>query len=757
MPLPKIKSINHKLILWFAIIIASTLLVFFIVFIRYNARSTEVELNNQADHVLSFSMKSLARAMWQYNHEYVKDYVDSLFLYKDIVFVQAIAGNQIVQTKARDRYKDIDFIESTDLEKFIVRKSNIVYENATVGRIVFIISKNRVKQQVLRSSLAASSLLLFIVTIISLSMYYLSRKYILNPLTNLEDSARHIANGNIDASIDTASDDEIGHLAKTFSLMMQKIKAITASRDELNDEILERKRAEKALVQFESRNRLLVNTIPDLVWLKDQDGVYLSCNTMFERFFGAKESEIVGRTDYDFIDKDLADFFRANDRRAMASEQPSINEEELVFADNGYCGLFETIKMPLQDSDGNLIGVLGIARDISERERVAIEKLQLERKLKHSQKMESIGNLAGGIAHDFNNVLASIIGFTELALDETSKGTTLEDSLQEVYSAGIRAKELVKQILAFARKSEEKQSPIQPSLVAKEVLQFIRSTIPTTIEIKQDIRSDAVIMANTTQLHQVLMNLCTNAAHAMEEGGGVLEVVLNDQKIDRHDLSIGMAPGDYIKFEVSDTGVGIPAETIGSIFEPYFTTKAPGEGTGMGLAMVHGIVESYGGKIDVQSRLGKGTAFSIYLPVTRKRSALGEYLPEQLPTGTEHILFVDDEAPIAKMGSQILGRLGYRVTTLTSSVEALELFRSKPGDFDLVISDMTMPNMTGDELAMELIAFRSNIPVILCTGYSKKISDESVTDIGIKAFAYKPIVKADLAKTVRKVLDEAKT
>ena len=652
--------------------------------------------------------------------------------------------------------------------------------------------------------------------------------------------------------------------------------------------MLKKTLAEKALSQSESHLRILVNTIPDLIWLKDPDGFYLSCNPMFERFFGAKESEIIGKTDFDFVDKDLADFFRENDRKAMAADSLKRNEEELTFADNGYSGIFETIKTPMRDSDGKLIGVLGIARDITaqkqaekelkeallqqieavkaanvglwdwdlttnkvhysnewkrqigyddseieddykewesrvhpddllmalkkvqnninkkaknhqtefrflhkngtylwilaqgsvitdksgqairmigshiditERKLADREKENLRAQLTQAQKMESIGSLAGGIAHDFNNILSSIIGFTELALDDVAKGTPLEDNLQEVYTAGKRARDLVKQILAFARQSAEIRKPIQVDTIAKEVLKLIRSTIPTTIEIKENIRSRSLIMGNTSQVHQLFMNLCTNAAQAMDDAGGILEIGLTDVEINGQTaLQLSeLKFGNYMKVTVSDTGPGISPDIMGSIFDPYFTTKGAGEGTGLGLALVHGIVESYGGKITVDSELGKGTVFSIYLPITESREDLRPYEKENLPSGNERILFVDDELPIAKMGSQILARLGYRVTVRTSSVEALELFRSKSDDFDLVITDMTMPNMTGDELAMELIALKYDIPVILCTGFSKKITDEKATEIGIKAFAYKPVAKADLANTVRKVLDEAKT
>jgi nitrogen-specific signal transduction histidine kinase/ActR/RegA family two-component response regulator len=400
-----------------------------------------------------------------------------------------------------------------------------------------------------------------------------------------------------------------------------------------------------------------------------------------------------------------------------------------------------------------------IFRDITDYVKAVEEKKMAQKQLMQAQKMESIGNLAGGIAHDFNNILSSIIGFTELALDDAQKGTPLEDSLQEVFWAGKRARDLVKQILAFARQSDEKRSPLQLGIIVKEAVKFIRSTIPAAIEIRQHIDSGSVIMANATQLHQVLMNLFTNAAHAMRDAGGELDVRLKDVVVDKVEAlnDIGLEPGGYVEIMVSDTGVGISPEAISRIFDPYFTTKGPGEGSGMGLAIAHGIVESYGGKITVESRLGKGTTFTLYLPATGKRTALRSHAPEALPSGTERILLVDDEAYIVNLGSKILQRLGYSVTTRTSSLEALELFRAKPNAFDLVITDMSMPNMTGDRLSIELLNIRPHLPIILCTGYSQKMSEETASEIGIKAFAYKPMVKAELAKTVRKVLDQAKS
>lgn len=385
------------------------------------------------------------------------------------------------------------------------------------------------------------------------------------------------------------------------------------------------------------------------------------------------------------------------------------------------------------------------------------ERSTLEAKLRQAYKMEAIGTLAGGIAHDFNNILASIIGYTELSLKKTEKGTKVEKYLQQINIAAKRAKELVAQILTFARRKEETLKPVQVSPIVKEVIKLLRSSIPSNIEIKQNIKSDAFIIGDMTNIYQVIMNLATNATHAMHAGGS-LEIITLDIKIDTNSSENinELAPGDYVKIIVSDTGTGIKPDIIESIFEPYFTTKEGGEGTGMGLAMVYGIVKKYNGEITVQSKLGTGSVFTVYLPVTNTNEEAKLYQPEELPTGTESILFVDDELPLADMGNLALTEQGYKVTVCNSSVEAFALFKSTPNKFDLIITDMTMPNITGDKLAIEILKIRPDIPVVLCTGYSKTITEQKAKEIGIKAFAYKPISVTELAKTVRKVLDEAK-
>lgn len=515
-----------------------------------------------------------------------------------------------------------------------------------------------------------------------------------------------------------------------------------------------RKRAEERIKESEQRFATIFRANPaPMAITRFSDGKLADVNEAWQEITGFSRDEVIGQTP---LDLDL--WINPEQRMQMfeiLKQQGNVRAEVQLRRRSGkICDLlFAAESIQLQGE----AYMLSMALDVTEQKKAEAERQDMQARLNQVQKMDSIGNLAGGIAHDFNNILSAIIGFTEIALDDSEKDLPVIDSLHEIYSAGNRAKELVKQILTFARQSEEEIIPIKIKSIAKEVLNFMRSSIPSTIQINLNIQSDATIMGNPTQFHQVLMNLCTNAAHAMEKDGGQLNIDIDEITIDDSASKLNLKPRQYVKLIVSDTGEGVPPEIIGSIFEPYYTTKETGQGTGMGLAVVHGIVEKFGGSITVESKLGQGTMFTVYLPMLQKYKELHAYKVDSIPTGIERILFIDDEASIAKMGRQILEKLGYSVTTRSSSIEALELFKSRADDFDLIITDMTMPNMTGDQLAIELMKIRSDIPVILCTGYSKKISDELAADIGIKAFAFKPMLKEALAKTVRKVLDGAKS
>ena len=394
--------------------------------------------------------------------------------------------------------------------------------------------------------------------------------------------------------------------------------------------------------------------------------------------------------------------------------------------------------------------------DITTRKETEQERVRLAEQLRHTKKMEAVGTLAGGIAHDFNNILSAVLGFTELCLGDVKKGTRLEKNMREVYIAGNRAKELIKQMLTFAGKDEEKVNPIQVSTIALEVLKLIRPVVPAAIEIHQEIQSDAFVMANPIQLHQVFMNLCTNAIQAMQVEQGVLSIRIAETTIGKNSTRMDgeLQPGKYITIEVSDTGVGIAKDNIERIFEPYFTTREDGEGSGLGLALVHSIVKRYKGNIYVKSEIGKGTLFTICLPISKESPKKIARDPKRLPGGKERILFVDDELAIVNMNQQALGKLGYRVTALCSSKEALEIITANPNDYDLVITDMTMPEMTGDRLAEEIMKINPDLPVILCTGYSKTVIESKMAQIGIKAVMMKPIPIRHMASQIRSVLDE---
>jgi signal transduction histidine kinase/BarA-like signal transduction histidine kinase len=398
-----------------------------------------------------------------------------------------------------------------------------------------------------------------------------------------------------------------------------------------------------------------------------------------------------------------------------------------------------------------------ISPDLLERSiRYAVERRRLEHQLRQSQKMEAIGTLAGGIAHDFNNVLAAIIGFSEMAAEWIPADSKAQHSLKRILEAGIRGRNLIKQILTFSRQSEQRKEPLQLSLVVEETLRFLRASLPSTIDISFNVASQpGLVLADVGQIQQVVLNLCTNAAHAMKEKGGAIAIDLSDFGFFTpgeapHSL---LEPGSYLKLSVSDTGDGIAGDIIDRIFDPFFTTKKPGEGTGLGLSVVLGIVESHGGAITVRSEPGKGSVFAVYLPRVVEARAEAPDGNEEAPTGTERILFIDDEEAIAEMGEALLAGLGYEVITKTGSNDALELLKADPHRFDLVITDQTMPEMTGLELAKEILAIKADMPVIMCTGFSYLVDADKARAAGIKAFAMKPLTKREIAKTIRKVLD----
>jgi len=515
-------------------------------------------------------------------------------------------------------------------------------------------------------------------------------------------------------------------------------------------DITEHKRVAEALQKERDFVENLFNTAQTVILVLDTEGRIVRFNRYMEGISGYMLAEVRGKDWF-------STFLPAEDRtrtrdlflKAVADIQTRGNVSPIMKKDGGKCEI-EWYDKTLKDREGNVVGLLAVGLDITER-------IKMETRLQQAQKMEAMGNLASGIAHDFNNILFPIVGMSEMLLEDLPSDSHEYENALEILTAGQRGSDLVKQILSFSRQTEHKMIPVRIQRILKEVLKLSHSTIPSNIEITKNIQSDCgLVMADPTQLHQIAMNLITNAYHAVEQTGGKISVLLKETELVSDDLAnISLEPGRYAVLSVYDTGCGIDPAVMNKIFDPYFTTKEQGKGTGLGLAVVYGIIKKHHGDIKVYSEVGKGTAFNVYIPLIEKSpDAISAEKVESYETGTEKVLLVDDEEPVARLEKQMLERLGYRVTSRLSSVDALEAFRANSDAFDLVITDMTMPNMTGDQLARELITIRPDIPVIICTGFSERISQNRAAAMGVKGFLMKPIIKLEMARMVRKVLDE---
>jgi len=525
---------------------------------------------------------------------------------------------------------------------------------------------------------------------------------------------------------------------------------------ELKGELGERKRTEEALRESEERFRVIATHTPDHILIQNKDLRYA---WVLNPQLGLTEEDMVGKTDFDFLSKEDAAVLTGMKKRILETGEAEFVRVPLA-SSKGDVQHFEGAYIPKRDPEGNVDGLIGYFRNVTERVEGEERRKNLEAQLLQSQKMESVGTLAGGIAHDFNNILGIVLGNTELAMDNIPEWNPARKNLDEARKACLRAKDVVKQILTFSRKSEIKEELFDLASVVNESLKLLRASIPTSIDIHQNIANDVdPILGDSTQIHQIMINLCTNAAHAMEENGGSLEVALDNTEIDEDTASRypKLNPGPHVVLSVRDTGDGISPESIDRVFDPYYTTKEVGKGSGMGLAVVHGIVKGHKGYISVESEPGKGTTFKILFPAVKGKTRDESKEPRELPTGKERILFVDDEESMVDLNQQRLERLGYKVIPRTDPSEALEFFRTHPDQIDLVITDMTMPHMTGDKLAREMLKIRPDTPIILCTGYSERMSEDRALEIGIRKYIEKPIEMKKLARTVREVLDGRKT
>lgn len=554
------------------------------------------------------------------------------------------------------------------------------------------------------------------------------------------------------------------------------------SKEELSLDTLERTMRHVSERKQAKEERTLLATTIEQAWevivITDSDGIIQYVNPAFAQVTGYKAEEAIGKNPRILKSGKHDEAFYSNLWNTINGGKVwrghFINKKK-----DGTLYEEDATITPVSDPFGNIVNFVAVKRDVT-------KEVMLEKQIRQAQKMEAIGTLAGGIAHDFNNILTPIIGYAEMARGKLPEASEVCEEIDAVIKAGNRAKELIKHILTFSREEEHEFKPVQLHLIVKETLKLLRASIPATIDIRQDIDPNAgVVLADAAQMHQVIMNLCSNAEHTMREKGGVLEVTLKAvcfNNIDQYDSInfcrngdkkcenivkeleedfananvMNIKEGAYIKLTVSDTGYGMNKAVMDRIFDPFFTTKSIGEGTGMGLSAVHGIVANHDGAIIVKSKLGEGSEFQVYIPLIESDFPTDNSLKQPIPRGRESILFVDDEEAITRLCKQLLEQLGYKVEVSNSSLDALAAFRADPQKFDIVITDQTMPNMTGEKLARELLEIRPDLPIILCSGFSYTITPEKAKAIGIREYLMKPIVTRELSEAIRQQFDNKK-
>lgn len=486
----------------------------------------------------------------------------------------------------------------------------------------------------------------------------------------------------------------------------------------------------------------------DAVFIKDVERRYVLANPQTLKWFNLHPDDLLGKRDEETLTPFSKGGSAEKDCYALSGNQVN---EDIIDVQNGVPSIHRLQRVPIRINNSEIVGLLSIAKDIS-------ENRILEEKLLQAQKMETIGVLAGGIAHDFNNILGAIVGYVELARLDAKDGSRERANLTEVLKAAQRAADLVKQILSFSRRHKQLIKPVRVAGVIQECLHLIRASLPSSIEIVSEIKDETgVAIIDATQLHQVLMNLASNAGHAMAVHGGKLFIELESFSFSEKTIprASGLAHGNYLCIRVQDTGHGVDDGVKNRIFDPYFTTKEEGVGTGLGLAVVRNIAVAAGGAVTVESEVGKGSTFSVFLPRVDTETAEQPDFVHPVPSGNERILYVDDEGMLADIGKKMFEKLGYEVTAETNPLLALDIFRAHPSRYDLVITDQTMPNLTGVELARQILKIRPNIPVVICSGFTESPEYEEAGRLGINYFLRKPIVMKEFADVVRKVLDES--
>ncbi|MEW5733584.1 MAG: ATP-binding protein [Thermodesulfobacteriota bacterium] len=697
--------LNRKTLIAVLLIFAAAYTAFVAAFERASRREAE---RNVSEHA-----KIVANALWNYNRQSVAEYLALACKANDY-------ESLTVTDTAGEVFQEAGAAPAAPLEEFLARiglvgrtriAREIPYEGQKIG-VIEVVWRSRA---VYTEAVVLAVLLLVLVIFIMGARLVRARRV-------LEEKVR------------------------------ERTAELSGANASLLKEIADRIEAEKAMRQSEEKYRTLVDNLGMGISLLSPEMKVIAVNRQMKRWFPS-----VDETEQPVC-------FRAfND---PPEDRPCVSCPTVITLKDGqrHEAVSETLRggekrhyriisTPIKDPAGNVLFAIEILEDITDRKAAEAEKNRLFERLQQAQKMEAIGTLAGGIAHDFNNLLFPIIGYTEMLLLKKPEPEVVFEKLGEVLSAAQRARELVHQILTIARQNQETAQVVNLRRIVEEVAKLARATIPTTIEIRLSLAGkNLMAFADSTQIHQIVLNLCTNAFHAMREKGGILEIALSEKEIGPED-SGGLPQGTYALLSVSDTGCGIQPEVADRIFEPYFTTKEAGQGTGLGLSVVHGIVAKLGGDIRMKSEPGLGSTFEVLIPTVASGKEQAPVRAEgPLATGNESVLLVDDQPDVLKMIREMLEAIGYRVTALNSSRDALEVFRKASENFDVVITDMAMPGMAGNELAAKIMEIRPGIPLILCTGYSDSVDAEKAGRMGFAAYLIKPVAMRRMAETLADVL-----
>lgn len=716
--------------------------------------SEAVELREDLGKISERLCRSLSLPLWNFSIGEIESIVHAEMANKNIVYIE-ISGRfskKINLQLGRSDSWDVSKMGASRPKSYFDKINNkILYNEKEIGSVRVYMTDHFALAESRQHAIESLKKIVGFLLVIIITLIVIIQKYVVRPITLLKEAVSATEAGQPISLSKTVRKDEIGQLTRSFISMRQHLFSLFSEREE---RIVELETARHNLKSSEEYLQALIDQSPIGLALCKMDGSLVTVNPAYADIIGYSIEETLRLSYWDITPEKYA---------------PQEQEQLELLETTGHYGPYEK---EYRHKEGHLVPVRlngmiltrdnekyiwSSVEDIAAIKQAEEEKDRLEDQLRQSQKMEAIGTLAGGVAHDFNNILAAILGYTELVLRNPDTHPKNRKKLEQVFAAAKRAKELVKQILMFSRKEKEHREYVKINSIVDETAQLLRNTIPTTVTINLDIETEVgSVLADSTQIHQVIMNLCTNAFHAMPNESGAINIGL--KQVDVNNLMAAQYPnlrqGRYALLSVSDTGIGMPPEVIARIFEPFYTTKKQGEGTGMGLAVVHGIIQSHDGSIGVESTVGKGTTFKIFLPLA-EGAADSEHTEGGTAKlqGVERVLFVDDEIMLAELGKETLESLGYKVTAMTSVEEALVKFNSNPKDFDLIITDQTMPEMTGDVFAKKALLTRPDVPIIICTGHSALIDADKVKAIGIKALLMKPVEGDVLAAEVRKALD----